>query len=488
VRHALQLLGAAALALAPVAAADSPALDRLEQAVAEHPEDPDLRWALARALARADRLEEAVATLAESVRRWPDHRADAELNLGVWLYELERDAEAATHLERALRRDPSSGAANLYLGLAYKHLGRFAEAEAALAAAARSEPELRDDAALLQALMRLDLGDEAGGERLLHRAIALDPEGDPARSARLILGERARPRPPRIELEAVAGVEYDSNVVLDGGTDLPGLTGDREDARFTWGSTLTTRPVISDRWMLTAGYRYDQSAHLDLHDYDTRGHTGFLSAQLGASDRVVLRMDGLIGYAELGRDPYLLSGTLRPNLLLVIGPRAGALRLFGEVESLDYDESVFLPSLERDGWGWGGGLEHAVAIPGWEGAWGTLGASFRRSETEGSSDLLGFDSAYDHDRWRGLLRLGLPLAWRLRSELSFALGHERYDHRNVIDFLTGVLGGGSLDPSDARRRRDLVAELRIRLLRPVTRFADAELSWRYFDRGSNVAL
>ena len=105
-----------------------------------------------------------------------------------------------------------------------------------------------------------------------------------------------------------------------------------------------------------------------------------------------------------------------------------------------------------------------------------------------SSNQRCFESAYDHDRWRGLLRLGLPLAWRLRSDVMFSYGHERYDNRNVIDFLSGAVGGGSLDPNDARRRRDRVTELWIRLVRPVTRFADAELSWRYFDRASNVSL
>ncbi len=485
----LGLAAAGVLFLAGIAAAGSAAsLERLQEAAARHPEDPDLHWALAQGLAGAGRTQEAVAVLEASLQRWPDWRPDAALTLGIWLYELERDAEAASWLEQALRDDPSSGAASLYLALAYKRLGRSAEAETALEAAGRSEPELGDEAALLQALMRLESGDEGGGERLLRRAIALDPEGDAARSARRILGERARPRPPRIEIEAVGGLEYDSNVTLDSGTDLPGASPDRADARFTWGSTLTTRPLVGDRWMLTAGYRYDQSAHLELDEYDTLGHTGFLSAQLEVESNLILRLDGRIGYAELDRDPYLLDGLLRPNLLVLLGPRAGVLRFFAEGEMLDYDETVFLSSLDRDASGWGGGLEHAVAIPGWETAWAALETAFQRLDTEARADPLGFQGAYDRDTWRARLRLSLPLRWRLRTDLAYGLAHERYHHRNVIDFLTGVLGGGSLDPNSARRRRDWVHDLWIRLVQPVTRFADAELSWRYFDRASNVAL
>lgn len=480
-----------AIACAAGASAAEPAderLGRLAAAVEAHPDDPDLRFALVRALGEAGRDAEALAALEALAARWPEHRPDLALDLGIRLYEAGRDAEAVAWLERALARDPGSGAARLYLGLALKRSGRPDEAESHFERAAESAPELGDEVALLRGLLRLERGDEAGGERLLQRAIALEPRGEAARSARLVLGERALPTPPRIEIEAVGAVEYDSNVVLDSGADLPGLGGDREDARFTWGTMLTTRPVIAERWQLATGYRYDQSLHLDLHEYDTRSHAGFLSAELEAGRRVGLRLDGLVGYAELGGDPYLLGGVLRPGLLLAIGRRAGVLRLYAEGEALAYDERAPLPSLRRDGWNWGGGLEHALSLPWREGAFAALGAGYRRAEVDDGTDLLGFRSAYDHHRVQGSLRLGAPLGWRLDSDLFFAYGHERYDHRNVIDFLEGALGGGSLDPADAHRRRDLVAELWIRLARPLTRFADAELSWRFTDRHSNVSV
>lgn len=463
-------------------------LARLEEAVAAHPDDPDLRLALVRALDDAGRGAEALAALEALAARWPEHRPDLPLALGIRLYEAGRDSEALRWLERALAGDPASGPARLYRGLALKRSGRLEEAEAEFERAGEATPELRDDSALLRGLLRLELGDERGGEGLLRRAIALDPGGEPAQSARLVLGERARPRPARIELEGVGGVEYDSNVVLDSGTDLPGLGGSREDARFTWAAALTTRPVIRERWRVAAGYRYDQSVHLDLHDYDTRAHTGFVSAGFDAGRRLLLQMDGLVGYAELGGDPYLLRGLLRPGARLALGPRAGALRLYAEGEALDYEEPAPLPSLRRDAWSYGAGLEHAVALPWREGAFAALGAGYRRSDAADGTDLLGFEDAYDHHRVQGTLRLGAPLAFGLASDLCFGFGHERYDHRNVIDFLSGVLGGGSLDPADARRRRDLVADLWIRLARPLTRFAAAELSWRFTDRDSNVSL
>lgn len=472
----------------PAAGQAADGLSRLEAAVAAHPDDPDLRLALVRALDEAGREAEALAALERLAARWPEHRPDVALALGIRLYEAGRDAEALSWLERALARDPSSGPARLYLGLALKRSGRLAEAEAAFERAGEATPELRDETALLRGLLRLELGDESGGEGLLRRAIALDPGGEPARSARLVLGERARPGPARLELEAVGGVEYDSNVVLDSGSDLPGLGGRREDARFSWAAALTTRPVIRERWQLAAGYRYDQSVHLDLHDYDTRAHTGFVSSGLDAGRRLLLQLDGLVGYAELGGDPYLLRGLLRPGLRLAVGPRAGALRLYAEGEALDYREHAPLPSLRRDAWSYGAGLEHAVALPWREGAFAALGAGYRRHDAADGTDLLGFEEAYDHHRVQGTLRLAAPLGFGFASDLWLGLGHERYDHRNVIDYLGGVLGGGSLDPAEARHRRDLVADLWIRLTRPLTSFSAAEISWRFSDRDSNVAL
>ena len=124
------------------------------------------------------------------------------------------------------------------------------------------------------------------------------------------------------------------------------------------------------------------------------------------------------------------------------------------------------------------------STPGWSGAWGSLGLRWQRTLTQGSEDLFGLDSAFDHDLFETSLRLEAPLPWRIAASASVSLGLERYAHDNVIDFLTDD-GVGSLDPV---RRKDLVVETRIGLGRPLTRWSDLELAWRRTDRHSNVDL
>ena len=84
----------------------SPELERLAQAVASHPEDPDLLFALAQRLTAHARDADAVEQLRTLTARWPAHRPEAWLLLGRLLYELGRAEEAVPPLERAVRARP----------------------------------------------------------------------------------------------------------------------------------------------------------------------------------------------------------------------------------------------------------------------------------------------------------------------------------------------------------------------------------------------
>ncbi|MEE8476712.1 MAG: tetratricopeptide repeat protein [Myxococcota bacterium] len=476
------ILVAVALPLLRAPAHATSKTERLEAAVAAYPDDPELAWALAHRLAEDDRMPEAVGLLEAHLERWPDRRPDADLTLGRWLYDLGRDEAAVRHLERAVARNPVSGAARFHLALALKRLGRHEQAGAHFRFAENLVPELRSEALLLRALMRLETGDVAGGESLLRDSTHLDPTGEPAESARLVLGESAPLRPPRIQLEAWSGAAYDSNVILEGRT--VSLAPDRDDVRFDWGTAITAHPLSTDSGGVSLGYRYDRADHAKLDEFDTQSHLAFVSGRWRASRATTLRLDGFFRYSSLDDDPYLLVSRLSPSLFVALGPRAGVTRLFLEGLWLAYDDSPFVTSLERDGWSYGGGFEHTIPLPRWRGAWAQVGASFLRMDTEGGVDSLGFDSAYDHDRWRAALHFGLPLWWRLRSDLFVSVGHERYANKNLIDFLNG----GGIDPATASRRRDFVSELGVRLIRPIARFADIEISYRYRDRSSNVAF
>jgi tetratricopeptide (TPR) repeat protein len=458
------------------------AVARLAEAVASHPDDPDLLFALARELAASDRKAEASERLETLVRRWPTHRAEALLLLGRLHYELGRAEQAVPVLERALALEADPGAAHLLLGLSLQALGRAEEAESHFQAAAEASPELRGEAWLLAGLARLERGDRDGGDELLARVIADDPESESARSARLVLEGTGRRR-GRLHLHAYGGFEYDSNVTLDSGDDFTGLPRDQSDFAFVWGSAASFDLLRDERGGVSVGAVYDQSTHLELEDWDIQQFGGVVSSGVQLTERLAGRLDGRVSYALRDTDPYLLSGGLRPSLIATLGERAGWLRGFAGTDWYEYDETPFTTALERDGFAWGGGLEHVVPIPSLRSAAFSLRGSWRRYESQAERDaLLGFDGDYDHDAWGGAARVYLALPWRFAAEWGAAYQLEDFANPNLVDALTDD-GVGTATPS---RRRDRSWETRLRLSRPLTRFIDVEGSAGYSDQHSNV--
>jgi hypothetical protein len=459
-------------------------LERLAQAVASHPEDPDLLFALAQRLAEGGREQEAVERLRTLSASWPDERPEAWLLLGRLLYQLGRAQEAVPPLERAVALDPESGPAHLFLGLALQASGRGGEAEPHFELAADRTPELRGEAWLLAGLARLERGDRPGGDELLARAIEADPESEPARSARLVL-EGGAPRPRRLRLYAYSGFEYDTNTTLDSGDDFTGLPSDQSDGSFSWGTGISVAALRGEDFAVSIGGGYDQNAHLELSDWDSQQFGGTLSAGWQTHERLGLRFDASLSHARLDGDPYLLSGGLRPSLVVSLGPRAGWLRAFGDTSWYGYDEKPFSTALERDGFAFGSGLEHSARVPGlpnavfsWFGGWG-------RFDSEATRDpLLGFEGDFDRDGYGGGARVSAALPWRVSADFGFSFLREEYANENLVDYLTDD-GVGTGTP---RRRRDGIWEARLRLVRPVSRFIDLELSTRYGDRTSNVDL
>lgn len=459
-------------------------LERLAQAVASHPDDPDLLFALAQRLAESAREEEAVEHLRILTTRWPEHRPEASLLLGRLLYELGRAEEAVPHLERATALDPESGPAHLFLGLALKASGRGSEAEPHFELAAADTPELRGEAWLLAGLTRLERGDRLGGDELLSRAIQADPDSESARHARLVL-EGGSPRPSRFQLQAYSGFEYDSNATLDSGDDFTGLPSDQSDEVFSWGTGVSIAALRGERYGVSIGGGYDQTAHLTLDDWDAQQFGGALSAGWQATERVGMRLDANLSHARLDGDPYLLSGGLHPSLIVSLGPRAGWLRAFGDTSWYGYDETPISTALERDGFAFGSGLEHGARIPGlrdtvfsWFGSWERFDSEARRDA------VLGFDGDYDRIGYGGGARVSTTLPWRISADFGFSFLREDYANPNLIDYLTDDGVGGATP----RHRHDGVWGARLRLVRPVTRFLDLELSTRYSDRASNVDL
>jgi tetratricopeptide (TPR) repeat protein len=473
--------GAAAPAPAAPSAAD---LARIDAAAAEHGVDPDLAWTSAIAHVRAGDPS-GVERLTDFQTRWPGLRPDEDLEIGKALADSGRDGEALAAFDRALAVDPRSSLAELYRALALRRLGRSDEAEAGLQRVAMLSPELAPETLLLLGISRMKSGDSQSAARLLHTAIELDPAGDTARRAQMLLPQPLMGSTTRwVSLMARSGVEYDSNVTLDSGLPIAGTGGGHADASSVFGAGLVVSPIRSERVDLSLGYRFDGSLHMDLNDYDLQNHLAYVSLLLRQSNRLAWRFDGVYNRSWFGEHDYGEAMLARPNLFLSFGERLGVTHFYADVSHQSYFQKPALTSLDRDGNLYGAGIEQTFAVPGWRPALLTLGARGSRFQSEATKDVLGFMGAYDNTRWEGNVLLRAPLVWNVQGILGLSLAYEHYDHANVLDFLTD---NGHGDPTPTPRR-DWVADVGVTLIRPVYRHVDAEIGWHFTRRDSNVDL
>jgi tetratricopeptide (TPR) repeat protein len=386
----LHLLLAFALASAAQAERASDEVERVREAVRLHPDDPDLAWALVGALQRAGRTDEAVAQLGSIGERWPERRSEWSLDLGALLYAAGDPAHALEVLSEASERDPTHSSLRLYRALALQALGRTDEAEHHLALLSRLDPDLAAESLLLRAIGRLTVGDRAGGKQFLHEVLSLQPEGEAASRARELLAELGKPGAPsrpRGSVWARFAGEVDSNVTLDSGTALEGVSTDQSDSRAGWGGGFSFE-ALRGRWgALALGYNYSESAHENLKQFDLRSHTVFGSLRLRAPGRLRFRLDAIGSDVHLDDDRYLRSWSLRPNLFVPLSEALGISRLYVQVDRRSYHETPLLSSLDRDGATYSAGLEHHALIPWREGATGSVGVELARTNTDARSAL-----------------------------------------------------------------------------------------------------
>ena len=346
-------------------------------------------------------------------------------------------------------------------------------------------PELGAEALLLRATGRLSLGDRRGGRQFLEQAIELDPKADTAERARALLegieSERVV-RTPRGSAWLQGGIEVDSNVTLDSGVAFFGASSDESDTRAVWGAGLTIDALRSESATLSLGYRYDESAHDEIEEYDLQTHLIFASLQLAGPAGTALRIDALGNGVHQAGDRYLRSWVLRPNLFVPVGESLGVSRIWAELERVHYQDAPAIRSLIRDGSTYTVGLEHYFRMPRLERALVSVGYAFAVVDTDSSRDILGFRGDYDSRNSLLNAEIKLPLPRRLGLELGGSVSFERYTHRNLIDALSDD-GVGTMSPS---RRKDLIVEGTAALTWAFSEAIVVELRWLGTKAHSNV--
>jgi tetratricopeptide (TPR) repeat protein len=446
-------IGLALVCLASVASAEAPEdeLTTLTLAAADHPDDPALARALARTQLERGQAPAALVTLRSFSARHPEERASLAQLLGRSLYETGELAPAKLALQEAIAHRDSDALAHLYLGLTCARLGERETAALELRRAEALDPRLADSA----------------------RRVAFQPR---ERS----LAQRVR---ERLSLSGGSGLEYDTNATLEHDADQAVVGGDQADGRLLYDVSLAARLVRTESSALTLGYRFGESRHEDLHDLDLQSHNVWLSGGHAFGPRRSLRVDLIGGTHRLDGEPYLETGLLGTAYAWESAD-GGAWRLSAQTERRAYEDVPALPSLERDAWRFGFGLEHARTLALWAPALLRAQLSYARMLTDGDRDVLGFGPAFDSHAGALDLALQAPLPMQIGLELRLALGLERFDAENVVDFLSDD-GVGDPDPE---RRHDGLIEAGFGLARPLTRNLSVEARFRETRHFSNVDL
>ena len=479
------LIGVLSVQPAVAAAATPSSFERLQSAISEHPSDPDLRWALARNLASSGNSGEAIQKTRDFVARWPDRRPEARIEIARMLIESDASEHAIELLGEELAVNPRSAMAHFYRGLAFRKISLYSEANRAFQIAGSLEPSIRSETLLARALSLFDMGQEDEAVGLLQTILQIDPSGDSAVRARLLLRQRELlDLVRRWRVDGYAGFEWDDNVTLESSENEIPASG-RDDWSGIWGVGLTARPWLSERAAVTIGYRYDQSRHADLTDFDVLGNTLFASATWRIDDRLAVRVDGLLGSTLQDLHDELLNGSLRPSLIYSFGPDWGAIRVFGQFEGSEYHDDTVIEQWERDALTFSAGAEHFLPLRMKE-SWLALSGSWARTLTQADpgGGASGYDGDYDYDSWRIRGIAMLPLPFGLRAQIDGAYNHDRY-HNDNFSYLLQKLGEGvaAIDP---RKRRDDVLSGRIGLSRAIVDHVRFEIYWRGTRRISNV--
>ena len=461
----------------PSLAATTTPIERLEKAVSQHPEDPDLAWALARALAGSGRGADAVRQTETLVERWPEHRPNARLEIARALIDAEESETALHLLEEEIRAYPRKATARFYRAIAFRSQGLVSEANRDFAVAARLAPSLRSEAMLAQALGLFDLGEDQAAVAMLRAILEVEPTSETAIRARLLLRQQEVLRLSRPwRLDAYAGAEFDDNVTLESSeSEIPG---NGDDVRGVWGAAGTYRFDLGDRSNVTAGYRFDQSVHDDNDRFDLLTNTGFLSGSVRVATRVSLRADVLGWNTRRDGDDELTGGAVRPSLVVSLSERTGALRLFAQYEILEYGDLPLNSAWERDAQTFGGGVEHFLPLP-WAGSFLATSASYQRTLTQAKTTggSTSFDGDYDYDAARARMRAFFRLPLEFRSTIEGSYTNEHYHNDNLFNLISTLR---------TRPRDDDVGVARIELSRPIVEHVSAEVYWQGTWRESNI--
>ena len=396
----------------------------------------------------------------------PEQVGDVELYRGVALYHLERYTEAAAALEAAKGLSRDEAQLSLYSGLIALREGDNDRAAPALESAARLSPQLTEPVASYYAGLAWQGAAERNRAReAFQRVVELDGDGPWGKEAKKLL-EATELFPYYVR--GKVGIEWDDNVLLRGDVTQifdgnPLTTSGESDWRGVWEIDGGIQLFQSDdgEWSGGVTASYTGNAHVDLKDvnihYPTVG--AYLANRLGTNTVGQARYQ--YGHAWVNEDPYLHTHLAELSVAHT-WTRAGTTIALVDILANDLRFRPFnvadgtgppgtnaacpgaptgLPcspagvdernERDRDGIGYGAGLEHRYLVPVPNG----LNKIVEQLELGGGYRFRFYDSEGDEwEHFSHLLNAAVSVELPFDFSVSTRVSYEHRDFANPSTF------------------------------------------------------
>lgn len=313
-------------------------------------------------LAAASLLAAAAASAADMTHVERDY----EIALTKGQYEIEQGnfEAAAGYLEQALRLRPGDQEARVSLGIAQGRAGNDSAARVTLQQAVDADPA--DGRARYElALVLARLGQRDDARQMMERAVALSKDDELLPVAQGFLREPGGAgKGDRPSLRLDAGIQYDSNVILE--QDDP--QSPAPENRADWKGVLLVDGrypfLTSEQGGGAVGYRFYQSLHQHLEDYNVQQHAATAGGHLRFGETVRFDVTYAFLYSFVGAEHYSTSHRFTPRLTAAFTERS-ATELHGSYEAKRFfDSDTFTNLTEKNGTNAAAGLTHSFQITG----------------------------------------------------------------------------------------------------------------------------
>ena len=299
------------------------ALNQIQQAISEDPEDLDSQYLLGSIYFKLQRLDEAEVIFAALIARDETRFKKAHFELAKVYMQKGREEQALVEIEKGRPVDP--GRADYETGIVYLRQSRFAEAMEPFKRAALTKPELAPLATTQQAIASYHLKNYKESRQLLQRALEMKPSAQMADEIRKMietLDAVLRATKPWA-VSATAGVQFDDNIFQ---TPLQQANfqrtrqtgGDDDDFGFIASLSGRYRLVEEGPWSAGVGYNHYSILYADHPELNAIGARPSLYAQWQRS-AYSAELEYVFSHYWVDEESWLDAHAILPRLVLQHG-------------------------------------------------------------------------------------------------------------------------------------------------------------------------